>query len=237
MKDLLKKSVHGETIVMDYEEGRDDLFIEIGKRTVEFAKLFLKPIEGIVKSIVKTAMSPFTRGKEKKRFQNKNEIFFESSGATGYVYFNYKKEHINLSEINKKYPKLVRNLINHPGIGLIVGKDNDTVHAIGKGGRVVIDKTGKYKTIDSNVLARFGNTKTLVGQINNLMRKRCIGDLVVFGNVIKDRLVDFENRLAAHAGLGGEQNTPFFISKKPHPELKNSKDSRAIYDIFMKYAD
>ncbi|MFH1211380.1 MAG: hypothetical protein V1659_00445 [Candidatus Woesearchaeota archaeon] len=231
IKELIEKSVKGESIVMDFEEKDENKIRNIGRKGVEFWKLITSPVETLARFFI----SIFNNQDSKIRWNDKKQIFFKAFNNIGYIYFNYRAGQINISELDRRYPKLIKNIISHPAIGFIIGKDNETTQIIGRGGRIVIDKNGSYKIIGTNVVARFGKTDKIVSEINSLMSKKNVGDLVLHGECIKGKSVSFENQLGCHGGFGGEQELPIFISKQQFPELKHSKDSKAIYEIFIQY--
>jgi hypothetical protein len=70
------------------------------------------------------------------------------SGNAAQVYFDLYPRKIKLSELNWAYPDLVEGVVQHEGIGLVLGYEDDgAVVALGKGGRRNLE-TGEVDGVD-----------------------------------------------------------------------------------------
>jgi hypothetical protein len=72
----------------------------------------------------------------------RSDVVVRPSGGLAHIYFNLSAQRLGLSEIVWLYPKLITQLLEHPGIGLVVGRDGDHVIVMGKGGTRIIGGPG-----------------------------------------------------------------------------------------------
>ena len=146
--------------------------------------------------------------------EEKDQVFVNDSGPLSQIYFNFKREKISLEEIGNRYPELMDSLMEHPGIGVLAGCSAD--------GRPAILKWDDNLTKDDRelftALAEAGNS----------------GDLIVQGAYDGEEIINFEEQLSAHGGVGGEQNRPFFIVPPGCSlDLSTIKNPAELYPFFF----
>ena len=157
--------------------------------------------------------------KVKKKHKVK-KVSVHNSSSLAHVYFNEHEGRLNLEDVEKHYPGLIDKLVNHDGVGVVLGKDE-------KGFQVL----SKHK----KVLDKYGGEKMLLKSIRKFVDMEHFGDLCVVGDIKGDKMVSFEDfHLGSHDSFGLEQEKGIFISKEKH-DLTNSEDASVLYSILKKY--
>ena len=160
------------------------------------------------------------------------------SGNLAQVYFDLHARKINLSELDQAYPGMVEALIEHEGIGLVCGYEED-------GTPVVLGKNGKRNLYTGEVIGQdplkpyasedpdaFGasSLETRVWQVRRVMDFPNAGDLMVISTVYPDGTVAaLEELIGNHGGLGGEQTDAFIF----HPPSLAVGSTRNAIDVFQ----
>ncbi len=160
------------------------------------------------------------------------------SGNLAQVYFDLHPRKINLNELDQAYPGMVEALIEHEGIGLVCGYEEDgSPVALGKNGRrnlhtgevIGQDPLKPYAPEDP---ASFGasSLETRVWQVRRVMDFPNAGDLMVISTVYPDGTVAaLEELIGNHGGLGGEQTDAFIF----HPPSMAVGSTRNAIDVFQ----
>lgn len=132
------------------------------------------------------------------------------TGNLALVYLKASEERMTLEEILARYPRLVRGLLVHPGIGEILVNSEEL-------GAVVLGKQGGIYYLDSdtweepNPLAHFSpHTARHLRELHSYWN---CGDLVVFSFYDPETMevAAFEEQIGSHGGLGGWQTEPFIM--------------------------
>ena len=159
------------------------------------------------------------------------EIVVCASGCLAHVYFNaLGNDKVCLNDIEQAHPQLIQSLVNHEGIGFVVGYDED-------GDVLVLGKRGARNVSDGTVsgedpLAPFGDVQRHAEQVLRLARFQSAGDLILNSTLFADGSVAaFEELVGSHGGLGGEQTDAFLL----HPCAEHVKDQR-IDNAYQIYA-
>jgi len=142
----------------------------------------------------------------------REDIVVRSSGSLAHVYFNVTPRPMELSEIAMLYPGLIDSLAEHPGIGLVVGREGDDVVVMGHQGTLVLNEQARLRGEDP--LASLADPDLAAEELRRIARFPHSGDLILFGAWEPhppQRVVTFENQIASHGGLGGEQLYPFIM--------------------------
>jgi uncharacterized membrane protein YvlD (DUF360 family) len=132
-----------------------------------------------------------------------------ASGNLGLIYLTADVERMTLETIDRKYPKLVPTLAEHPGIGFVLVRSADLgAIVIGRDGMRVLD-TGAVDGVDP--LAPFG--PSAAWQVQRADAYPHCADLMV--NSLWDaqtaEVAAFEHLVGSHGGLGGGQTHPFVL--------------------------
>jgi len=163
----------------------------------------------------------------------RSDIVVRNSGSAAHIYFNVAPRRLKLSEITLIYPELLQGLLEHPGVGMIVAREEEYTVALGKRGRALITD-GSVETEGENPLRLADEPDIAATQIDYLASFPHSGDLIVFGGWCRPGvLVSFEDQISTHGGLGGPQDYPFLI----HPSGLSAPadaitNSRQLYPFF-----
>lgn len=159
------------------------------------------------------------------------------SGNLAQVYFDLHPRKIKLNELNAAYPGIVAALVQHEGVGLVCGYDDDGVPvALGKNGTRNLH-TGKvtgedplrpYAPADPHAHGH-ATLETRAWQVRRVMDFPHAGDLMVISTVYPDGTVAaLEELIGNHGGLGGEQTDAFLF----HPSDLAVPPTRNAIDVF-----
>ena len=167
------------------------------------------------------------------------------SGNLAQVYFDLFPRKITISELDQAYPGMVTALMEHEGIGIVCGYDDD-------GTPVVLGKTGKLNLHSGEVSGEnplklyapdapdaFGASTldTRAWQVRRVMDFPHAGDLMVISTVYDDGTVAaLEELIGNHGGLGGEQTDAFLF----HPgdvAVTPTRNSIDVFHILNSYRD
>ena len=140
-----------------------------------------------------------------------------------------------MSELNSVYPQMIDALVQHEGIGMVVGYADDmTAVALGKGGQrnlhtgevVGVDPVAPYAKAEG---PGTGTLETRVWQLQRVMDFPHAGDLWLISTVYPDGTVAaLEELIGNHGGLGGEQTDAFIF----HPHDMAVGETRNSTDVF-----
>jgi hypothetical protein len=133
-----------------------------------------------------------------------------NSGSLSHVYLKITPRQMDLGEVALLYPSLLEALTRHDGIGMIVGREEDEVVILGKGGELRLGSGGQRLT-GQNPLAGLPHAHWAAEQLARMARFPHAGDLILLGAWDGDQVISFEDQVASHGGLGGAQNWPFVI--------------------------
>jgi hypothetical protein len=133
---------------------------------------------------------------------------------------------MDLSEIALIYPSLLEGLASHPGIDLVVGREEGQVVVVGGQGTLWIGPEsrrveGQDPLRGGQAAARLepgaprvrrSDEQWAAEQLARLARFPHSGDLILFGAWDGQKVTAFEDQVATHGGLHGPQIWPFFAS-------------------------
>jgi uncharacterized membrane protein YvlD (DUF360 family) len=149
------------------------------------------------------------------------------SGNLAQVYFDLAPRKLTLPELDQAYPGLVDTLVNHAGIGFVVGYNaNLTPVVLGKQGQRNLH-TGEVRGIDP--LLPYDKPNLRGVQVRRLADFPTSGDLIINSTLYPDGTVAaMEELIGNHGGLGGEQTEAFLFHP---PDLRVPPTQNAI-DLF-----
>jgi hypothetical protein len=161
------------------------------------------------------------------------DLVLRNSGTVSLVYFPLAAHQMDLSEIELAYPGLLRSLVEHPGLGLVLGRERGEAMAM------TVRGPRRLLNLDDPLLRDLlHNLPNRALAARQLARVACFansGDLLLFGRWnARGQTIAFEPHWATHGGIGGEQNHPFLLLP---PEI--DWDASAIvnpeqlYPLFM----
>ena len=158
------------------------------------------------------------------------------SGNAAQIYFHLYPRKILLSELNNLFPGMVEALVQHEGIGLVVGyADDGTAIAMGKQGQRNLH-TGVVEGEDPLLVYApasghgAASVATRAWQLQRVMDFPSAGDLWVISTLYPDGTVAaLEELVGNHGGVGGEQTDAFLF----HPADLVVPETRNAIDVFQ----
>ncbi len=130
-------------------------------------------------------------------------------------------------------------LVAHSGIGVVLTRMLDGVHAESEAGRALVTAGGEVEILaGDDPLATYAPSERERRAILHLVRLRNAGDLVLFGayDPEQDLQVCFDDQVGAHGALGGRQFWPFFLSAPGLvPSTYPIRDPLDLHPILARY--
>lgn len=221
----------GEVIKMAKKKGsRLVIFSDHGQTpTNNFIRKFQQTPQQMVDAMIRQ-INP--RAKE-------GDVVFSHVYSMGNIYLKGTKGHLNLSEIQKKYPGFVMKLAGHPGIGMVAVREDNCLALFGKGGFTILNSEGKVilskgKNPLFPYLDQEATGQILAAQLKNYMKLEESGDLVIFAPYENGTTIDYNHKYtlaSEHGGIGGEQMHPFVIWNPASLPLEPEKilDARDLH--------
>jgi hypothetical protein len=132
-----------------------------------------------------------------------------ASGNLALIYFPRLARRVTLEDMDELWPGLVANLLDHPGIGLLMGRSADR-------GPMVMGKAGIKYLSDGSATGQ--DPMQPFGPFAEVGLRRVDGmehcpDLVAISllDTATDEVAAFEELIGSHGGLGGTQTQPFIL--------------------------
>jgi len=182
--------------------------------------------------------------------QRRTDLVVRNSGSLSHVYFNVTPSRMHISEIASLYPNLISDLAAHPGIWLVIGREDDQVVIMSRDGVLTLgngasamgsDGSAAYTVEGADPLARLPTPWLAAAQIDRLARFSNSGDLILLGEYDPESglLVCFEQQWACHGGLGGPQEVAFMAMPAWIPwNLRAVTRAADLHPLFIqRYAD
>jgi hypothetical protein len=167
------------------------------------------------------------KGKKDKEPEGPPELVVCASGNLALIYFPQLPGRVTMEEMERRWPGMISSLVQHPGVGLLMGHSNER-------GSMVVGKTGVHYLKDGSVT---GSDPMLpYGEFAEAGLRRVDGmancpDLVAISllDTDTDEVAAFEELIGSHGGLGGTQTQPFIM----HPsEWKIDKPLVGAEDVY-----
>ena len=202
LDEFIKEIVGGKERVSGELDNTED------KNILNNATLEISETGGLVGRSFKSAKNTHAKISKKENKKDNSDIKVLASGALGLIYFTKNKSRLKLEEINKSYPNLIKELVDHPLIGFVLVDSKDGGVAIGKEGKYYLKSD---KIVGKNPLSVYGkNTVDKVKRTNGYYN---VADIMI--NSIYDPVMDevyaFEEQVGSHGALGGDQIHPFIL--------------------------
>ncbi|MDW8065507.1 MAG: alkaline phosphatase family protein [Anaerolineae bacterium] len=169
------------------------------------------------------------------------DIVVRASGPLAHVYITIVPETLSLSEIAIQWPHLLDALIEHPGIGLVIGREGENVFLMGRHGARIVRPDGRSQIYGQDPLVdpermamqgRWLDPERAAQELARLARLPESGDLILLGAWDGQTIVTFEDQRGTHGGLGGPQEVAFLISpsdRSLHPQAwRDARDFHAF---------
>jgi hypothetical protein len=163
------------------------------------------------------------------------------SSSLAHVYWTEPARPLGLDEIREDEDRraLYYFLVAHQGIGVVLTRMLDGVHAESPRGRSLLTADGEVEVLTGeDPLAEFAPGPIERRAVLHLVRLDNAGDLVLFGayDPDKDVQVCFDDQVGAHGALGGRQFWPFLLTApglvaERHPIT----DPLDLHPLFARY--
>lgn len=190
---------HGQSEAIDF-----DLFA--GKTiTAAVAAALNQPEDKIIKTYLPA----------REEIGSQEKIFLVPSCSLINVYFAARlTKPYFLKEIEQKFPGAIASLLKEEGIGWVLVRQNQTRQILfGKNGSRIEFQAGKVKRVIGEPFFDDHDQALRLSSLARFAAMPNIGDLVIFGNLIADRVVAFEKHYrGSHGGFLGEMNWPFILT-------------------------
>jgi hypothetical protein len=177
---------------------------------------------------------------EKYRVDTRHDVVVTYSSCLALVYFAAEPGQVTRETILAKdrWRTLYEGLVAHPGIGLVLTRSGDAVHAEGSQGRATIRGGSLLINQGINPIEPYGTESYQLRAIESLVRQYNCGDVVLFGAFDGYEIVSFDDQVGAHGSAGGDQVYPFLITPGGLiPSDERVEDARDIHRVVMaKYA-
>jgi hypothetical protein len=164
----------------------------------------------------------------------RGDIVVRNSGSLSHVYFNVTHRRMALSEVALLYPRFLRALAEHAGIGLVVGHEGEETMLMSRTGSLWAGPT-TLRLDGKHPLGHLPDPDWAVEQVVRLASFPHSGDLILLGAWDGECLICFEDQAASHGGLGGPQDWPF-LAFAPEERLlpRGIKNSEEVYARLMR---
>ncbi|HXF70185.1 MAG TPA: alkaline phosphatase family protein [Thermoflexus sp.] len=170
------------------------------------------------------------------------DVVVRPSGPLAHVYIAITSDPLPLSEIAVRWPHLLDALIEHPGIGLVIGREGEDVFLMGRQGARIVRSDGRSQIYGQDPLrdpermaveGRWLDPERTAQELARLARLPDSGDLILLGAWDGQVVVTFEEQRGTHGGLGGAQEVAFLVFPPERPLRPQTwRDARDFY-VFL----
>ncbi|HVX39827.1 MAG TPA: alkaline phosphatase family protein [Gemmatimonadaceae bacterium] len=177
---------------------------------------------------------------EKYAVEHEHDVVVTYSSCLALLYFIDDPRPLTLEDItaDARRATLYRELLRHPGVGLLGSRSGAGVHVENARGRATIN-AGQVTVLEgTNPLERYEASALVVRAIERVVSTGNAGDVTIFGAYDGYEIVSFDDQVGAHGAAGGNQLHPFIIGPA-HLALEDARieDARDIHGtILMRYA-
>lgn len=152
------------------------------------------------------------------------------SSALANVYFTDLAHRASQHDIETLAPGLLDALQRHPGVGLVLLREHGKTVALHRRRRVVLEDASEE---DLGFLRLYDDPGLVRDQLISLAEMPSGGDLLVFGAFDGRMVVNFEDHVGAHGGLGGVQMFPFMVSPSSvNIQFEDVVDATELNELF-----
>ncbi|MFN2603423.1 MAG: alkaline phosphatase family protein [Gemmatimonadaceae bacterium] len=151
---------------------------------------------------------------EKYRVDRIHDVVVTYSSCLALVYFADDENQLSLDSIlsNATRRSLYEAVVAHPGIGLVLTRQDGAVYAESSKGKARIQSEQVTVIAGKNPLEPYGTESYQLRAIESLVGQSNCGDCVLFGAFDGYEIVSFDDQVGAHGSAGGDQVYPFLIT-------------------------
>ncbi len=156
-----------------------------------------------------------------------SDVVVRVSGSLAHLYFNITRERMDVSELALLYADLLNALTDHPGIGMVLGLEDERP--------VVVTPRGTVALTPESLPPGLPEPEQTAADLARLLSFPRCGDLVLLGAwTMLGRVVTFEDQAATHGGAGGPEDYPFFLTPPEAPlDVNRVTNANQLYPYFM----
>jgi len=171
------------------------------------------------------------------------DVVVRASGPLAHVYITVAPEALPLSEIAVRWPHLLDALIEHPGIGLVIGREGEDVFLMGRHGARIVRPDGRSRIHGQDPLTdpermapegRWVDPERAAQELARLARLPDSGDLILMGAWDGRTVVTFEDQRGTHGGFGGAQEVAFLVFPSDHPLRPQAWRDARDFHVFLR---
>ena len=200
-------SDHGQTQGATFDERYDESLAElVGRLCGSVRDADSDSEEGRTES---SAWFRSARGQRKAAHASEAKPTVLASGNLGLIYLPEGDARLTQEEIAGSYPKLIRGLVEHPGVGFVLVRSAaEGSLVLGASGRRNLD-TGEVEGDDP--LGPFGPEAIVM--VTKASGYSNAADVMVNSlfDAERNEVAAFEHQVSSHGGLGGPQTRPFLL--------------------------
>jgi hypothetical protein len=170
-----------------------------------------------------------------------HDLVVTYSSSLAHVYWTEPPEPLSFEDI-RHHPErrpVYYFLVAHRGIGLVLTRMLDGVHAESDRGRALVTADAEVEVLTGqDPLEVYAPGTVERRALLHLVRLPNAGDLVLFGayDPIQDLQICFDDQVGAHGALGGRQFWPFFLSGPGRvPDRYPIHDPLDLHPLFARY--
>ncbi|HUW32732.1 MAG TPA: alkaline phosphatase family protein [Planctomycetota bacterium] len=169
--------------------------------------------------------------REQEPHHDGDDVIVTVAGGLGHVYLPIPGRPLD-DAIQQRYPALIPGLVAHQGIGVVVTRVPEGIMIRSREGSATLDTSGKLIRVDGDPLPRIEPKDLAFRGLLKLMNMSNSGDLVLLGADHGNHLVNFEEQMAAHGGIGGLQNSAFILVHPRYSWVRDIDDPLQLHAIF-----
>jgi hypothetical protein len=155
-----------------------------------------------------------------------SDVVVRASGGLVHIYFNVTEARMDVSEAALLYPTLLDTLVDHPGVGLVLGVED--------GRPVIVTGRGTVGLAADQLPPGLDEPELAAADLARLLSFPHCGDLMIVGAWDHGQIITFEDQAATHGSVGGPQGYPFFLVPPNIPlDLSDITSARQLYPFFM----
>ncbi len=146
-------------------------------------------------------------------------------GVFSQIYFVNFKDRLFFEDINSNFPLLLPFILSHRSISFIIVMDKNR-------NTLFLGKKGFLKVKTGEILEKSGYfdlNKKYLRELEEISNHEFAGDILIFGNIINGRIINFEGQMSAHGTFYDEEISCFLI----FPNNKLSYISKVDYTMSL----
>ena len=187
-----------------------------------------------IRKLVAKRMTVNEEGDSTWNLLRRGDVVVHNSGSMSHVYFGVSPRQMNISDIAAFFPNLMCDLAAHPGVWLVVGREDQQVIVMSSAGVLQLD--GQYRVEGKDPLAEVPAPRVVAEQLRRLALFPHSGDLVLMGSYDpkSQTVCSFEQQWACHGGIGGPQQVAFMMMPRTvNWDLEEVSQATQIYTLFV----